>query len=71
LQVFTLFGGVALFLLFVIVSKRRNCVDYFSVTMLISAFSIAFPLIYLKALRALYIKTQRFKGNQQVNTDAE
>ncbi len=65
LQVFTLFGGVALFLLFVLVSKRRDCVDYLGVAVLISAFSIAFPLMYLRALRALYIKTQRFKkGNQ-------
>jgi len=65
LQVFTLFGGVALFLLFVIVSRRRYYVNYFGVAMLISAFCIAFPLMYLRALRALYIKTQRLKGNQQ------
>jgi hypothetical protein len=70
LQVFTLFGGVALFLIFVIVSRRRYYyyVNYFGVAMLVSAFCIGFPLMYLRALRALYIKTQRFKkGNQQVN----
>ena len=66
-QGLTLFGGVALFVLFVFVSKRRDCVDYFGIAVLISAFSIAFPLMYLRALRALYIKTQRLKGNQQVN----
>jgi hypothetical protein len=65
MQGFTLFGGVALFLLFFFVSKRRDCVDYFGVVVLIGAFSIAFPLMYLRALRALYIKTQCLKGNQQ------
>ena len=65
LQVFTILGGVVLFLLFVIVSRRRYYVNYFGVAVLISAFCIAFPLMYLRALRALYIKTQRIKGNQQ------
>ncbi len=48
-QGLTLFGGVALFLLFV--SKRHDCVDYLGVAVLISTFSIAFRLMYLKALR--------------------
>jgi hypothetical protein len=72
MQGITLFGSVALFLIFIFVSKRRDCVDYVAVAVLISAFSIAFPLMYLRALRSLYIKTQRFKGNQQgVAPDAQ
>jgi hypothetical protein len=64
-QGLTIWGGVALFIIFVFVSKGRNYVDYFGIAVLISAFSIAFPLMYLRAMRALYIKTQPFKGNQQ------
>jgi hypothetical protein len=65
LQGLTLFGGVALFLLFVFLLKRRDYGHYFGVVVLISAFCIAFPLMYLRALRALYIKTQCFEGNRQ------
>ncbi len=64
MQGLTLFGGIALFLLFFLVSKRRDYVDYLGVVVLISAFCITFPLMYLRALRALYIKTQHSKSNQ-------
>ena len=64
LQVFTLFGGVCLFLIFLLVGQRgyMNC---FGVAVLIGAFAIAFPLMYLRALRYLYMKTQRRQSNQQ------
>ena len=65
MQGMTTFGGVALFLIFVFVSKRRDYVDYLAVAVLISAFTIVFPLMYLRALRYLYMKTQRLKNNQQ------
>jgi len=64
MQVMTLFGGVCLFLIFVL-GKRRGNVDCLGVAVLISAFTIAFPLMYLRALRCLYLKTQRFQSSQQ------
>lgn len=64
-QGITIFGGVAQFLIFVFASKRRGCGDYLGVAVLISVFTIAFPLIYLRALRYLYMKTRRFQNNQQ------
>ena len=63
-QVLTVFGGVCLFVISVL-GRRRGYMDCLGVAVLIGAFGIAFPLMYLRALRYLYLEMQRSQNNQQ------
>ncbi len=64
-QAITVFGGIALFLIFLVVSRRHSYGDYLGIGVLIFAFSVAFPLMYLKALRHFVMKNGRLQTNQQ------
>lgn len=66
MQVFTLFGGGCLFLICVLVTGCGH-MHWLGVVVVIGAFGIAFPLMYLRALRCLHIKTKNFQNNQQLH----
>ncbi len=65
MQALTIFGGISLFLIFVL-TRRDGYVHYLGVVVLMGVFTIAFPLMYLRALRCLYIKSQHIQNNHQV-----
>ena len=65
MQAMTILGGIVLFLIFVLGSDQRGWPKYVGPTLFISIFAVVFPLMELRALRHLYMKTQQSQSNQQ------
>jgi hypothetical protein len=65
MQGMTVLGGVIVFVFFILASNGYDGTPYFGVALFVFSFVVAFPLMYLKALRYLYLKTRHFEINQQ------
>ncbi len=63
-QIWTIFMGIVLFTLSCIVSNRRGLRIYLEVFVLIGVVAVEMPLLYLKALRHLYLKNKQSQDNQ-------
>jgi hypothetical protein len=63
MQIVTFTYGICLFLMFV--WTKRSDVDWLGAALVVSGAVIAFPLMYLKALRHLYLELQGLRSKDQ------
>ena len=64
IQAATVFSSIALFVMFTLVSRPLPWIQYLSFGIPIAAFTLVFPLCYLRALRCLYLEKRREESDQ-------
>lgn len=64
MQAVTVFASIGLFVLFTLVAGTLTLAQHLGIGISIAAFTLVFPLCYLRAMRCLYLKNRREESDQ-------